>query len=92
MALEVKECISYKYKAKRKNYERERVEATCILVLILIEQLTTCYIWLTFYVKEKITNSARCNMNKQNSENRPLHFMKKNPHHLYTQYSACCNV
>lgn len=23
MALEVKECISYKYKAKRKNYERE---------------------------------------------------------------------
>lgn len=89
MALEVKECISYKYKAKGKNYERERVEATCILVLILIEQLTTCYIWLTFYVKEKITNSARCNTNKRNSENRPLHFMKKNPHHLYTQYSAC---
>lgn len=24
MALEVKECISYKDKAKRKNYERER--------------------------------------------------------------------
>lgn len=72
--------------------ERERVEATCILVLILIEQLTTCYIWLTFYVKEKITNSARCNINKRNSENRPLHFMKKNSHHLYTQYSACCNV
>lgn len=90
MALEVKECISYKYKAKGKNYERERVEATCILVLILIEQLTTCYIWLTFYVKEKITNSARCNTNKRNSENRPLHFMKKNPHHLYThEYSAC---
>lgn len=44
IALEVKECISYKDKAKRKNYERERVEATCILVLILIEQLTTCYI------------------------------------------------
>lgn len=57
--------------------ERERVEATCILVLILIEQLTTCYIWLTLYVKEEITNSARCNMNKRNSENRPLHFMKK---------------
>lgn len=57
---------------------RERVEATCILVLILIEQLTTCYIWLTLYVKEKITNSTRCNMNKRNSENRPLHFMKKN--------------
>lgn len=72
--------------------ERERVEATCILVLILIEQLTTCYIWLTLYVKEEITNSARCNMNKRNSENRPLHFMKKTPHHLYTQYSACCNV
>lgn len=72
--------------------ERERVEATCILVLILIEQLTTCYIWLTLYVKEEITNSARCNMNKRNSENRPLHFTKNNPHHLYTQYSDCCNV
>lgn len=24
MVLEVKECISYKYKVKRKNYERER--------------------------------------------------------------------
>lgn len=57
--------------------ERERVEATCILVLILIEQLTTCYIWLTLYVKKEITNSARCNMNKRNNENRPLHFMKK---------------
>lgn len=90
MALEVKECISYKYKAKRKNYERERerVEATCILVLILIKQLTTCYIWLTLYVKEEITNSARCNMNKRNSENRPLHFMKKNlASSLYTIFS-----
>lgn len=63
--------------------ERERVEATCILVLILIEQLTTCYIWLTFYVKEEITNSARCNMNKRNSENRPLHFMKKKPRIIF---------
>lgn len=63
--------------------ERERVEATCILVLILIEQLTTCYIWLTLYVKEEITNSARCNTNKRNSENRPLHFMKKKPRIIF---------
>lgn len=73
---------------------RERVEATCILVLILIEQLTTCYIWLTLYVKEEITNSTRCNMNKQNNENRPLHFMKKKfASSLYTIFSLlkCLN-
>lgn len=28
------------------------------ILVVLIEQLTTCYIWLTLYVKDEITNGT----------------------------------